>query len=82
MVKIKPHIKESKAFKVDFKNYIDVCRWIVNEHQYLTINDIIVDPQSAHVMVIVFDSMNKKNQNKVLRMPIEKFNKFAWGMVR
>lgn len=78
---MKPIIKEAKKWKLDFDNYIE-ARWIMKNRQYLTINDFVVDMQSAQAMVLVYDSANEKNQNKIInKIPIEKFAKFVFGSI-
>jgi len=79
---IKPEIKEAKEYNLNFNNYIEACRWILKEHQYLTIDNILIDAQTANAIITVYDALNETNKEKVLFISIEKFAKFAWKQVR
>jgi len=79
---VKPKIKEAKEFDLNFNNYIEACRWILKEHQYLTIDDTIIDAQTANAIITVYDTLNEYNQGKALFIHIKRFAKFAWKQVR
>ena len=79
---IKPIVRDYHTKKeYDFNNYISACRNIVENHQCLVINDVLVDVQSANLAIEVYDNLNQKNQERTLAIPIERFIKFAWGII-
>jgi len=63
-------------------NTIDILRKIVAERQHQEIDGVIVDMQSANVIVTVYDALNDTNKAKLIAMPIEKMASVAWKMVK
>ena len=80
---IKPDVRDfDTGEKYDFNNYIEACRWILKNHQCLKIDGTLIDVQSANATILVYDSLSKDNQEKVLFLPVVKFIKFAWKQVK
>ena len=77
----KTRIKEKFEDLPDFNNFIEASRWILKNHQALTIDDVLIDASSANAITIVYDALNEKNQEKAIMLPVQKFAKYAWGMV-
>jgi hypothetical protein len=70
----------SESFSESWK--IDDIRKIVKDKQAKKISGVLVDMQTANVMVQVFDAMKPESQSKAQTMPIERFAKFAWSAVK
>lgn len=62
---------------------IEDLRKIVKEHQAKKINGILIDVQSANVMVQVFDAMkNEDNKKKAQQMDIRIFAKLSFKAIK
>jgi len=71
------HTKE----QYDFNNYIEACRYIIRHYQCLVIDTVLIDVQTANAIIIVYDTLNEKNKEKALFIPIIKFTNFCWKQV-
>jgi len=81
LIKPKVHDYHDKSIKFNFNNYIEACRWILENHQCLVINSMLVDAQTANAIITVYDALGKEQQEKVLFIPIKKFANFSWKQV-
>jgi len=71
---IKPVVSED----LDFNNNIEACRWIVQNHQRLTIDTVLIDVQTANAIITVYDALSEENKEKALFIPIVKLANFCW----
>ena len=80
---IKPvvHDYHDKKITYNFNNHIEACRWILREHQCLVVSGMLVDAQTANVIITVYDALGDKQKEDALFIPIKKFAIFAWKQV-
>lgn len=60
---------------------IDAIRDIVTSHSSKMIDGVLVDAQTANVIVQVYDALNDENKVKFAAMPIERMGDAAWRLV-
>ena len=60
---------------------IEACRQIVARTPFATIDNVLVDVQSANAIVTVYDALSDKARQTFLAMPIHKMGEIAWKLV-
>ena len=55
---------------------------IIGKKQAKKINGVLVDMQTAHVIMKVWNALNTSNRNKFEKMPIQKMAVVAWKLVK
>lgn len=61
---------------------VEKMRAIVEAHAMMEIDGTVVDVQSAHAVVTVYDALTQEtNKIKFMNMPVEKMVAVAWKLV-
>jgi hypothetical protein len=60
---------------------IDKLKNIVKEHQATKIGGVMIDVQTANLIVQIYDKLSDANKKKFAKMPMKKMGALAWQMV-
>lgn len=60
---------------------INQLKQIVKSHSFQEIEGMIVDVQTANIILQVYEAINEKNKEKFINQSIDKMAHIAWQLV-
>lgn len=63
-------------------NKIDQLKEIVNDFSNKEINGVIVDAQTANVILTVYDALGDRNKEKFINHDIVRMSDIAWNLIK
>ncbi len=65
----------------DQNNWIDVAKRVVDNHQFEEIDNIILDAQTAGMLVAVHDTLSPETRNKFVSLSLPEAVEIGWKLV-
>ena len=63
------------------KKIIKIMERIVKNRQYEMINDVVVDMQTANMIMTIYNAVNKKNKKKFSKLSLNKMVAIGWKII-
>ena len=64
-----------------YMNVIEQMKKIINEFQMAEVNGVMVDVQTANLIVSVYNALSEETREKFASEPIERIITIAWKLV-